>query len=408
MNVLFVHQGFPAQFTGLVKLLSRTPGVRMAAIGTRDAAYAYVDYRRYKPPETAVDADILNEAATIRIGRAAAVVEQAKQLRSDGFEPDIVLAHSGWGEALLLRDTYPRARIVCYCEYYYRRAGGDIGFDPEFPGPSEKALHVLRVSNAFDLASMDDADLCITATEWQRSTYPAGFREMIEVFHEGVDIGRPTGTGRNADASFRNGLRIPADAPVVSYSARHLEPLRGFHTFMRSLRILQHAVPEAHALIIGGEEGGYGAPPKNARTWKEALLREADGTLDISRIRFLGALPYNSYRSALGCADVHVYLTTPFVLSWSAVEAMGMGKAIVASATPPVGEFMTHGEDAWLVDFLSPAALAAAVIALIGNPAERDRLGSAARATIERRGLDRNIASRKLWARLQSLSREES
>lgn len=405
MNVLFVHQGFPAQFKGLVKLLSRTPGVRLAAIGARDGAYAYVDYRQYKSPDVPADTDILNEDAAMRIGRAEAVVEQARRLRSDGFEPDIVVAHTGWGEALLLRDTYPRARIACYCEYYYQRAGGDIGFDPEFPVQSEEMLHRLRVRNAFSLASMDDADLCIAPTAWQRSTYPAGFRERIEVFHEGVDVKRLNGSRRTADASLRAGLGIPADARVVSYSARHLEPLRGFHTFMRSLPALLRAAPDAHVLVVGSDKGGYGAPPRGAaRTWKEALLAEAGDGLDAARVHFLGSLPYDGYCAALGCSDVHVYLTAPFVLSWSAVEAMAMGKAIVASGTPPVAEFMRHGENARLVDFFSPDALAAAVAGLLDDAAERERLGAGARATVERRSLDRHVASRDIWARLQSLS----
>ncbi|MGV6875753.1 glycosyltransferase [Pseudochelatococcus sp. B33] len=404
MNVLFVHQGFPAQFKGLVKLLSRTPGVRLAAIGTRDDAYAYVDYRRYKPPGLRPDTGIVNEDATMRIGRAEAVVAQAKRLRSDGFEPDIVLAHTGWGEALLLRDTYPRARIVCYCEYYYRRTGGDLGFDPEFPSQSEETMHRLRVRNAFSLASMDDADLCISATAWQRSTYPAPFHDRIEVFHEGVDVGRLTGSRRAADAPFRAGLGIPPGAPVVSYSARYLEPLRGFHTFMRSLPALLQEMPDAHVLVVGSDEGGYGAPPKGARTWKEAMLKEVGSRLDAARVHFLGSLPYDGYCSVLGCADVHVYLTAPFVLSWSAVEAMAMGKAIVASATPPVTEFMTHGDNAWLVDFFRPEMVTAATVALLDDAAERERLGNSARATVERRSLDRNVASRNIWTRLQSLS----
>lgn len=407
MNVLFVHQGFPAQFKGLVKLLSRTPDVRLAAIGTRDATYAYVDYRQYRPLGVPPDTGIVNEDAIMRIGRAEAVVAQAKRLRADGFEPDIVLAHSGWGEALLLRDTFPRARIACYCEYYYRRTGGDVGFDPEFPLQSEETLHRLRVRNAFSLASMDDADLCLSATAWQRSTYPAPFHDRIEVFHEGVDVGRLAGLQRAASTQFRAGLRIPPEAPVVSYSARHLEPLRGFHMFMRSLPALLREEPGAHVLVIGSEEGGYGAPPKGAhgaRTWKEVMLKELGDRLDTSRVHFLGSLPYDAYSSALGCADVHVYLTAPFVLSWSAVEAMAMGKAIVASATPPVAEFMTHGDNAWLVDFFRPEALAAAVVALFEDAAERERLGSNARATVERRSLDRNIASRNIWTRLQSLS----
>ncbi len=407
MNVLFVHQGFPAQFKGLISLLARMPGVRLAAIGTRDATYAYVDYRRYSPPEERPDAGRVEEEAAMHIARAEAVVAQAKRLRADGFEPDIVLAHTGWGEALLLRDTYPRARIACYCEYYYRRAGGDVGFDPEFPLPSEAAMHRLRVRNGLGLAAMEDADLCLSATQWQRSTYPAAFRDRIEVFHEGVDTGRLTSFARAEHAPLRASLGIPPRAPVVSYCARHLEPMRGFHTFMRSLPALLKERPDAHVLIVGTDEGGYGASPQGlrsgARTWKEALLRELDGRLDASRVRFLGSLPYDGYGAVLACADVHVYLTAPFVLSWSAVEAMAMGKAIVASATAPVTEFMMHGKNARLVDFFAPDALAATVSDLLADAAERDRLGNGARATVERRSLDRNTASRAVWARLQSL-----
>lgn len=332
----------------------------------------------------------------MRISRAEAVAAQARILRLNGFVPDIIFAHTGWSEPLFLRDIFPQARLICYCEYHYMRNGGDIGFDPEFPLESLDTLHRLRIRNAFELATIDDADACVTPTPWQRSTYPEAVRAGIDVIHEGIDTDA-LATVRNQDGqAYARSWGIEADAPVITYVARYLEPQRGFHAFMRALPAIQARRPSSRILVVGAERGGYGPPPVEGGTWKERMLSELDGQLDLTRLHFCGRVPYGDYAAILKRSDVHVYLTYPFVLSWSALEAMALGKAIVASATGPVTDVMTNGENARLVDFFDTGALADHVVALLDNREEANRLGIAARTFVATHGLTRRVACKKM------------
>ncbi|MFC7396678.1 glycosyltransferase [Chelatococcus sp. GCM10030263] len=372
-------------------------------MGTTPFQGAHIRYLRYAPPAVQPSRDMIVNEASARLRRAATVAAQARLLKRDGFEPDVMLVHSGWGEALYLKDIFPRAKLVCYCEFYYRRRGADVGFDPEFPVSSLDVLHRLRMRNAFELASLEEAVAGISPTEWQRYTYPQEFHGKITVQHEGVDLDAIADVPQTAEGAWRETLGIGPATPVVSYVARYLEPYRGFHTFMRSLPSLQERLPEAHVVVVGSEKGGYGRSPGIDRSWKDVLLEEVGGALDQTRIHFLGKLTYRDYVAVSRLSNLHVYLTYPFVLSWSAIEAMAMGRAMVASNTPPVREFMTDGETARLVDFFDPQGLATTAAELLGNPAERQRLGENARALIAERRLDRRDASERLYQFIRQL-----
>jgi glycosyltransferase involved in cell wall biosynthesis len=375
----------------------------VVGMGTTPFQGAHIRYLRYAPPTVQPSKDMIVDEASARLRRASAVAAQARLLKRDGFEPDVMLVHSGWGEALYLKDIFPRAKLVCYCEFYYRRKGADVGFDPEFPASSLEVLHRLRMRNAFELASLEEAAVGISPTEWQRHTYPREFHDKIAVMHEGVDLAAMADVPPSAEASWRATLGIGPTTPVVSYVARYLEPYRGFHSFMRSLPKLQARVPEAHVVIVGSEKGGYGRSPGKDRSWKKVLLEEVGGALDQTRVHFLGKLTYRDYIAVSRLSDLHVYLTYPFVLSWSALEALALGHAMVASNTPPVREFMTDGETARLVDFFDSEELATAMVELLGNPAERQRLGENARALIAERRLDRRDASERLYQFIRGL-----
>ncbi|CAH1651419.1 glycosyltransferase [Chelatococcus asaccharovorans] len=394
MKILFVHQNFPGQFGGLVDRLLMD-GADVAGIGAREFHRSGIRYQRYGAPMVHQSNDLSIDDASGRLRRASAVAAQARLLQRAGFEPDVMIVHSGWGEALYLRDIFPRAKLVCYCEFFYHRSGTDIGFDPEFPIESLDILHRLRVRNAFELASVDDAVACISPTLWQRSTYPVELHSKIAVLHEGIDV-----SGLVADeasvAQWRLKLGIRRQAPIITYVARYLEPHRGFHILMRAVPILQSLVPDAHILVIGAEKGGYGPAPANGQTWKEVLLQQNGWEIDHTRLHFLGNLPFRDYVAVAQMAQVHVYLTYPFVLSWSALEAMAKGHAIVASDTPPVSEFMTHGETARLVNFFDSEALARATVDLLRDREQREYLGRAAKDLVRKRGLDRAEASQKL------------
>jgi glycosyltransferase involved in cell wall biosynthesis len=293
--------------------------------------------------------------------------------------PDVICGHCGWGELMFVKDVFPEAPILSYFEFYYHLRDVDVGFDPEFPPSPEDAFR-LRARNAVGLLSFDAVDWGHSPTVWQRSVHPPELRSRISVLHEGVDTAlvRP-----DPDAwvrLMRDGARIAAGDEVVTYVARNLEPYRGFHVFMRAAREILRRRPHTRILVVGGDGTGYGAPAPGGRSWREIMLEES-GLGGEARLHFLGQVPYEAYLKLLQVSAVHVYLTYPFVLSWSFIEAMASGCAIIGSSTPPVMEVLRDGENGLAVDFFSPGAIADRVDAILDHPTHRADLRAEARAT---------------------------
>jgi glycosyltransferase involved in cell wall biosynthesis len=365
MRLLFIHQNFPGQYRhiaahyaahghevvgvgekgNLLRSKPRIPGVKLLA---------------YEMPP--VKGDSLHKA----IARGRRVAAGAARLRSGGFVPDVIFAHIGWGEAIFLKDVFPESRILLYCEFFYRSQGADLGFDPEFPATPEKILQ-LRVMNAPLLMSLDASDFGMAPTRWQQAQFPREHKARIAVVHDGIDT----------DA-VRPGPR--PDEELVTYVARNLEPYRGFHTFMRAIPEIQRRRPRARIVIVGGDEVSYSPRLAPGESYRGRLLRELEGRIDLTRIQFLGRIPYAQYLELLRRSAVHVYLTYPFVLSWSMLEAMSAGGLVVASHTPPVEEVIRDRENGLLVDFFSPEAIAATVDEALGM--EQWPLRVAARRTV--------------------------
>lgn len=311
------------------------------------------------------------------------------ELRSEGFVPDIIIGHPGWGETLFVKDVFPAVPYLNYCEFFYRAQGLDVGFAPETPVNIDTVLR-LRMRSTPLLLALEACDRGVAPTEWQRDTHPEAFRPKIAVSHDGVDttllMGDPT-----ARFELPNGTVLTRDDEVVTYAVRNLEPYRGFPSFMRAVPGILEARPKARVLVVGGDEVSYGAPPAKDKTWRQAMLEEVP--IDPTRVHFLGHLPYQRYLSALKVSRAHVYLTYPFVLSWSMVESMALGCVVVGSDTPPVREVIRHGENGLLVDFFSPQAIAGQVTAVLADPGAFAPLGRAARQTVvERYDLARCLA----------------
>lgn len=368
-NILFVHQNFPGQFPHIARaLLAR--GDRVAAIGSHTAkGMPGVDLRRWGLSRGTTPG-IFEHAvrAEADLIRGAAAASAAMALKRDGFVPDVIVGHPGWGETLHLKEVFPGAKVIVFGEMFYRASGSEVDFDPEFQ-VADRFKQMLEVNalNATQALGYTLADAIVCPTPFQASTFPPSLRDRITVHHEGIDIARAT---PKAGATLRlpGGPSFDGSVPLVTYVSRTLEPIRGFHIFMRSLPRLLATQPEAQVVVIGKEaEAGYGAAAPDGQTWKAVLLDELGGRLDLDRVHFLGTVPHEVMMDALSVSAAHVYLTYPFVLSWSLLEAMACGCAIVASNTAPVRDAITDGVEGRLVDFFDAEALADTIAEVIEN-----------------------------------------
>ncbi|MBP8020703.1 MAG: glycosyltransferase, partial [Agitococcus sp.] len=338
MHILFVHQNFPAQFKHLAPALAKDPNNQVVAMTMRPnqpaswqgvRLVAYGAKRQSTPNIHAWVTDI--EAKVIR-GEAAFHCAQA--LKASGFTPDVIIAHCGWGESLFLKDVWPQAKLAIYSEFYYHARGADVGFDPEFPSQITEDCRI-RVKNLNNLLHFEVADAGLSPTHWQASTFPEPFRSKITVIHDGIDTQAIT---PNAAVSLslntaHGAITLTRQDEVITFVARNLEPYRGYHIFMRALPEILRQRPHANVLIIGGDGVSYGKNAPNGQTWKEIFLREVREQLDMSRVFFLGQVPYPQFIGLLQLSRVHIYLTYPYVLSWSLLEAMSAGCTIIASDT---------------------------------------------------------------------------
>jgi glycosyltransferase involved in cell wall biosynthesis len=383
MKVLLVHQNFPGQYLHLARFLGASPGNEVVFITQRkDGDLPGVKKIVYKPRRaTAPQVHHYLRESEAAVLNAQEVARIAMDLRRSGFVPDVMLGHNGWGEIWYLRDIFPTTPLIGYFEFFYRLHGADVGFDPNDPVTPDTAPR-LRTKNLGNLLALDTADLGQCPTHWQKSGYPKRYHSILHVIHEGIDT-----QAAAPDPAAR--LRIPnteievaAGEEIVTYVARNLEPYRGFHIFMRSLPAILTRRPNARVLIVGGDEVSYGARLPEGRCYREESLKELQGALDLSRVHFLGRVPHSTFIKVLQVSRVHVYLTYPFVLSWSMLEAMSAGCLIVGSRTPPVEEVIRDCGNGLLVDFFSPAQVADRVVEALSDRRAHDSIRRNARQTI--------------------------
>lgn len=383
MRILVIHQNFPGQFRHIVAHWSRRHDLQVIGLGREIApgmpGVDCLKYRLQSQPPAGMHGYLRQMDSAVRHGQA--VARTLLELKRRGFTPDVVLAHPGWGETLYLRDVFPDTKLIHFCEWYYDPQGADMGFDPEFPITLNDRARV-RTWNALHSLNLTSCDAGISPTAWQRNAHPTVFRPRIALIHEGIDTEH---LGQNPEARFKlpNGILLQAGDPVITYVARNLEPYRGFHSFMRALEIIQRRHKTCQALIVGGDGVSYGRSPADAPHWRAKLLKEV--RLDPQRTHFLGKIPYPAYRQVLQVSAAHVYLTYPFVLSWSMLEAMASGCLVIGSRTPPVAEVLRNGENGWLVDFFDQEAIADHVIHVLDNPKDQGPLRVRARQDVTQR-----------------------
>lgn len=384
MRFLFVHQNFPGQFLHILRHLAASGQHELMFITQENANFLPgVRKATYRGPgelnpSTHRDAQEFDHA----MARAQGVAQVAASLKALGFQPDIIIGHHGWGEMLNLGDVWPDVPTLGYYEFYYNIKGFDVNFDPEFPTAAD-ALPRVRSKNAVNMLALDNPGHGITPTRFQQSTYPDWARGRISILSEGADLDVCTPDPDAASRVFQHGgLVVQPGEKLVTYVARDLEPYRGFHVIMRALPPLLRARPDVKVALVGGDSVSYGARLQEG-TWREHMLREVGPSLDLARVQFCGRVDYADYIRLLQRSDAHVYLTYPFVASWSLREALAIGCAIVASDTAPVQEFVAHGQTGLLTPFLDPAALSLRIQEVLEDTAMATRLHAGARTYAE-------------------------
>jgi glycosyltransferase involved in cell wall biosynthesis len=383
-KILFVHQNFPGQFPFIADALVKR-GDEVAAIGSKFARdFPGVMLQRWTnsrvetpgiwPAAAKPEADFIH---------AEAAAFAAMVLKSQGFIPDLIIGHPGWGETLFLNQIFPEARQILFGEIFYRSTGQDLDFDPEFGVATfSETLHALA-KNATSTLAYSYADRIVVPTPFQAASFPKIYSPRLRVLHEGIDLQRAR---RKSDAvlSLPDGRTLDGSKPVVTFINRTFERVRGFPIFMRALPRFLAAVPEAEVILIGDEEGRglYGKAPPGGGRWKDWMLGELGDRLDHSRVNFIGRVPHQTMVDAFSISWAHVYYSYPFVLSWSLIEAMACECLILGSDTAQLRDVVINGQNGLLNDFHDVEALTDAMIRAAREPGTFRAMRKAARESV--------------------------
>ena len=390
MKILFIHQNFPGQYVHIVQRLSRQGGHQLVALGINQVDQSRElpsDLKYFRYPLRRGNGEgvhpLVMETES-KVIRAEACADAAQQLKGQGFNPDLICAHPGWGESLFIKAIWPDVPLLCYQEFFYQEHGFDSNFDPEFPETRGwRSQAKTQMKNAYLHLTLDQATWNVSPTHFQASSFPDDYRRRFSVIHDGVDLRRAVPNPSPTPLQLPDGTVLESGESIVTFVNRKLEPYRGCHTFLRSIPELQRRCPDARIVIVGGTTGvSYGSVCPEGE-WKDRFLAEIEGQYDPSCVHFTGQLPYGQFIPLLQLSACHVYLTYPFVMSWSLLEAMACGCAVVGSDTAPVREVIRHGHNGLLVDFFSPADLATAVDELLRDRHRAQAFGVEARRTVE-------------------------
>lgn len=386
MEILFVHPNFPGQFRRFAAALAREPGFRVTGVGDAKWMESTIPLQdlpviAYPSPEESDDkTHSYAKSFDAAVRRGQQIVRTLLEHKRQGLEPDLIFSHPGWGDAFYLKAIFPGAKVVGLFEYYYQIRGADVGFDPEFPMNFDDIFRVHSL-NATQLLAFESCDIGFCPTQWQRTCFPPHLQERLRVLHEGIDT-EIVAPDDNAEITLPDGSTHRAGQEIITYVSRNLEPYRGFHVFMRALPQILQARPNAQVIVVGGDEVSYGKPLPPGQTYRQRYTAEIADKLDLTRVHFTGRLPYNEYLKVLQVSCTHVYLTYPFILSWSMLESMAAGCTVIASATPSVQEVICDEENGRLFPFKDSLALARRVIETLSDPKKYKTLGQAARQTI--------------------------
>lgn len=390
MKILFLHHNMPGQFKHTCQAFAKDPNNTVVFV-TKPRP---IDLPNIHKVEYKIARDVFPTSHRYLINAERGVLQGqevwriCKKLRQEGFIPDVVCAHPGWGDALFIKDVYPETALLSFFEFYYRSSGSDVGFDPDDPLTEDDKARV-RVKNVINLLSLENADWGLTPTHWQHIQHPKEFLNKISVIHDGIDTDylQPNAA---TNIKLPSGQILTKQDEVITYVARNFEPYRGFPTFMQAAEIILRNRPKAHIIAIGADDVSYGKRPKGNKTYRQEWLGKVK--IDESRLHFVGTVAYPNFIKLLQTSSAHIYLTYPFVLSWSMLEAMSMECLIIGSSTPPVTEVIKDNVNGLLVDFFSPEDVARRIDEVFAHKDRMADIRKNARKTV----LDRYALSKLL------------
>jgi glycosyltransferase involved in cell wall biosynthesis len=362
VKLLLLHQNFPGQYAHIASWANSNPKADVVAIteatNKRPDIVRTLRYQVQKPMPKDLAGPVKRFGEAIL--RAEGAAKAAMALKNSGYRPDLILGHAAWGETFYLREVFPGTKVVSYAEFYYRSRGLNTGFDLEFDPGGPDIIRTIDSQNAVMQMAMHTCDFGYCPTLFQASTFPTELQQKIGVIFDGVDTDliRP-----DAAAAFTlpNGKIVKAGDDVITFINRNFEPYRGYHIFMRALPKILAENPNAQVIMVGGDGVSYGPPPPAGTSWKEIYLKEVGENIDLNRVHFLGRVPHEVLRKLYQVSAAHVYLTYPFVLSWSMLEAMSAGCLVLGSDVAPVQEMIVSGENGLLTPFFDVDALSRTV-----------------------------------------------
>lgn len=381
MKILFAHPNMPGQYKYLCPEFAKDPKNQVVFITKSKHAQIpgvhKVLYDTPRPPSAHVHRYLYHAEMSVIQGQE--VWRSLNRLKNEtGFVPDVVVAHPGWGDMLYVKDVYPNSPLLSFFEFYYHSRGADVNFDPADPALPDDDARV-RTKNAHHLMNLTYSDWGVSPTLWQHSLHPQEFQHKITVLHDGIntDVCIPA---PDVSVTLPGGTKLTRKDEVITYIARNFEPYRGFPTFMQAAELIHKHRPNAHIIAVGADDVSYGRRPPKGTTYRRIWSDKVK--LDPQRIHFLGTVEYNHLLRLLQLSSAHIYLTYPFVLSWSSMEAMSCGCVMIGSDTPPVREVIAHGENGFLVDFFSPQAVAEQVFKVLDHPTRMQHIRDAARKSM--------------------------
>jgi glycosyltransferase involved in cell wall biosynthesis len=380
LNYLFLHPNFPGQYKHIVAKLAREKKNQVVFICQRSNS-PIPGVRKIKVrfvPVHGIGVHRYIEQFELSLYKAQLIWDVCHKLKAEGFIPDVMCAHPGWGDSLFLKDVFTSTPLLNYCEFFYKPFGADVDFDPHGKVALDTPARI-RIKNVNNLINLDACDKGVTPTKWQHSVHPKEYQSKITVLHDGIDTDLLS-PRKGCHFKLPDGTIVHQGDEIITYIARNLEPYRGFPSFMRAMEILLKERPECHVLIIGSDDVSYSRKLPDGKTYKETMLEEV--SIDDSRVHFLGYLPYTEMIKVLLVSKAHVYLTHPFALSWSMLEAMALKCLVIGSATAPVEEVIEHGRNGLLVDFFSPQEIAKTIIDVFEDKNNMQDIREQARKTI--------------------------